>query len=121
MRRLMLKTVFSGLTTACRFAVWPTSRSLFFEKATTDGSRRLPSAVVVTTGSPPSITAATEFVVPRSIPIILDIVNSPLEDPSGLKDPTGLTMTQAHFFCEVRLYSSRRAFDAYLTNIRLTL
>jgi hypothetical protein len=26
---------------------------------------------VITTGSPPSITATTEFVVPRSIPIIL--------------------------------------------------
>jgi hypothetical protein len=35
---------------------------------------RLPSGLVMTTGSPPSITATTELVVPRSIPIILLIV-----------------------------------------------
>jgi hypothetical protein len=35
---------------------------------------RLPSALVMTTGSPPSMTATHEFVVPRSIPITLGIV-----------------------------------------------
>jgi hypothetical protein len=30
--------------------------------------------LVITTGSPPSITATTEFVVPKSIPIILPII-----------------------------------------------
>jgi hypothetical protein len=34
---------------------------------------RLPSAFVMTMGSPPSITATHEFVVPRSIPMTLGI------------------------------------------------
>ena len=46
-------------------------------KPTTDGVVRLPSGLVMTTGSPPSITATTELVVPRSIPIILLIVLMP--------------------------------------------
>jgi hypothetical protein len=54
-------------------------RSPFFEKPTTEGSNRDPSAVEITTGSPASITATTLFVVPRSIPIILDIALSFLE------------------------------------------
>ncbi|GFO68797.1 hypothetical protein GMLC_23760 [Geomonas limicola] len=36
-----------------------------------DGVVRLPSALAMTTGSPPSITATQELVVPRSIPITL--------------------------------------------------
>src|SRR5437764_54691 len=59
-----------------RLAVCPTRRSPFFVNATTDGSRREPSAVVMTAGSPPSMTATTELVVPRSIPTILAIVAS---------------------------------------------
>ena len=39
--------------------------------ATTDGVVRPPSAFAMTLGSPPSRTATTEFVVPRSIPITL--------------------------------------------------
>ena len=38
--------------------------------ATTDGVRRSPSALGITIGSPPSMVAITEFVVPRSMPII---------------------------------------------------
>ena len=71
MNRLIENTVFSGFVTACRLATWPTSRSPDLVKPTTDGVIRLPSGLVMTTGSPPSITATTEFVVPRSIPIIL--------------------------------------------------
>ena len=71
MKRLIEKTVFSGLVTAWRFATWPTSRSPFLVNATTDGVSRLPSGLVMTTGSPPSMTATTELVVPRSIPMIL--------------------------------------------------
>jgi len=41
--------------------------------ATTDGVIRLPSALVRTRGSPLSMIATTEFVVPRSIPITLAI------------------------------------------------
>src|SRR5210317_1940517 len=70
-RRLMAKRVFSGLVTAWRFACWPTSRSPLSEKATIEGVVRVPSAFAITTGSPPSITATQEFVVPRSIPITL--------------------------------------------------
>ena len=75
MKRLIENTVFSGLIAAWRLAVCPTSRSPFLLKPTTDGTRRPPSAVVMTTGSPPSNTATTEFVVPKSIPTILPMVN----------------------------------------------
>src|SRR5918995_1360948 len=71
MKRLMLKIVFSGLVIAWRLATWPTSRSPLLAKATTDGVMRPPSALVMTCGSPPSMTATTEFVVPRSMPMIL--------------------------------------------------
>src|SRR6267143_1508140 len=70
MNRLIEKIVFSGLVTACRFATWPTSRSPSLVKATTDGVVRAPSWLTMTVGSPPSIAATTELVVPRSIPII---------------------------------------------------
>src|SRR2546422_4039639 len=73
MKRLMEYTVFAGLGTAGRFARGPTSRSPVLVKATTDGTVRPPSAEAMTVGSPPSITATTEFVVPRSMPIILPI------------------------------------------------
>ena len=76
MKRLMEKMVFSGLVTAWRLATWPTSRSPVFVNATTDGVSRPPSGLVITTGSPPSMTATTEFVVPRSMPIILLIESS---------------------------------------------
>src|SRR3990172_10125744 len=42
--------------------------------ATTDGTSRPPSEEGMTAGSPPSMMATTELVVPRSIPIILPIV-----------------------------------------------
>jgi hypothetical protein len=71
MNRLMENTVFSGLVTAWRFATWPTRRSPVLVNPTTEGVMRLPSGFVITTGSPPSITATTELVVPKSIPIIL--------------------------------------------------
>ena len=76
MKRLMENTVFSGFVTACRLATWPTSRSPVFVKATTDGVSRPPSGLVMTTGSPPSMTATTELVVPRSMPMILLIESS---------------------------------------------
>src|SRR5689334_3134176 len=73
MKRLIEKTVFSGLVIAWRLATWPTSRSPDFDIATTDGVSRLPSALGMTVGSPPSSTDTTELVVPRSIPITLAI------------------------------------------------
>src|SRR5439155_17055103 len=58
---------------ACRRASWPTRRSADFVKATTDGVVRPPSAFGMTTGSPASMTAITEFVVPRSMPTVFAI------------------------------------------------
>ncbi len=71
MKRLIEKTVFLGLVTDCRLATWPTRRSPLLVKATTEGVVRFPSALGITFGSPPSMTATTLLVVPRSIPMIL--------------------------------------------------
>src|SRR4029077_1368743 len=46
--------------------------------ATTDGVVRAPSALAMTVGSPPSRTATTEFVVPRSIPTARAMVLPPV-------------------------------------------
>src|SRR3954453_13396322 len=70
MKRLIEKIVFSGFITAWRLATVPTSRSPLSVNATTDGVVRPPSAFSKTVGSPPSITATHELVVPRSIPIV---------------------------------------------------
>ena len=72
--RLMEEIVRSGLVMAWRLATWPTIRSPVLEKATTDGVVRLPSALAITTASPPSMTATQELVVPKSIPITLDMM-----------------------------------------------
>ncbi len=63
----------SGFVIACLLATSPTRTSPSFEKATTEGVVREPSAFAITTGSPPSRTLTTEFVVPRSIPTDLPI------------------------------------------------
>ena len=73
--RLMEEMVRSGLVMAWRFATWPTRRSPVFVKPTTLGVVRAPSALAMTTGSPPSITATQLFVVPRSMPMILLITH----------------------------------------------
>ena len=73
MRRLMEKSVCVGLVTAWRLAMRPVSRSPDFEIATIEGVVRLPSLLSSTFGSPPSMTAMAEFVVPKSIPSILGI------------------------------------------------
>src|SRR5207253_1146761 len=62
--------------TAWRFATWPTRRSPSLVNPTTDGVTRPPSALGMTTGSPPSITATTELVVPRSIPMIFSAMTT---------------------------------------------
>src|ERR1700722_12273174 len=79
MKRLIEYTVFSGFVTAWRFATCPTRRSPVLVIATTEGVVRPPSWFGITTGSPPCITATTELVVPRSIPIILLIADFPPE------------------------------------------
>src|SRR5690554_3419719 len=66
--------VFVGLVTACRFAGSPTLISPPSTNAITEGVVRFPSALGITVGSLPSITATQELVVPKSIPIILLII-----------------------------------------------
>ena len=68
--------VLSGFVIAWRLATSPTSTSPSFANATTEGVVLLPSAFAITVGSPPSRTATTEFVVPRSIPTAFAIVFS---------------------------------------------
>src|SRR5438270_10056785 len=72
--------VFSGLVTAWRFATCPARRSPLLVNATTDGVVLPPSWFGITTGCPPSITATTEFVVPKSIPMILLMFSQTLPD-----------------------------------------
>ena len=78
MWRLTDRIVRSTLVTAWRLATSPTSTSPFLAKATTDGVVRAPSAFAMTVGSPPSRTATTLFVVPRSMPTARAMVVAPL-------------------------------------------
>src|SRR5450759_1848254 len=99
MKRLIEETVFSGLVIACLFATSPTRRSPFLLIATIEGVIRAPSALGITTGSPPSITAIQEFVVPRSIPITFGTVASYLLLYSYLSvgmGPVSYTHLRAH-------------------------
>src|SRR6185312_4112643 len=88
MCRLIELIVRSGLVTACRFASCPTRRSPVFVNATTDGVVLLPSAFAITVGAEPSITATTEFVVPRSMPTTFAIekfsISEHVDQPEGL-------------------------------------
>src|SRR3954464_11283474 len=88
MNRLMEKTVLAGLVTAWRFAAWPTSRSPFLANATIDGVVRAPSLFSKTTGSPPSMTDIQEFVVPKSIPKTLAILEIPFVDREMRSQPS---------------------------------
>ncbi|MCL4151923.1 UNVERIFIED_CONTAM: hypothetical protein GTU68_026104 [Idotea baltica] len=63
--------VLRGFATACLLACSPTIRSPSLVNATTEGVVRFPSALTITCGSFPSMTATQEFVVPKSMPIIL--------------------------------------------------
>ena len=74
MSRLAEKIVLAGLVMACLLAAWPTTLSPPLVKATTDGVVRAPSEFSNTVGSPASIMAIQELVVPRSIPKILLII-----------------------------------------------
>src|SRR5438552_2976492 len=81
--------VFSGLVIACRLATCSTSRSPVLVNATTDGVVLPPSSLAMTLGSPPSITATQELLVPRSIPIILGIKLA--EDIRGLPESCAIS------------------------------
>src|SRR5215212_10225255 len=93
MKRLIEKTVLVGLVTAWRLATVPTRRSPEGVKATTDGVVRPPSAFSMTVGSPPSRTAMHEFVVPRSIPMVLAMGGG---SPRYVKISVGTTKILAH-------------------------
>src|SRR5215467_3797812 len=69
---------------ACRFATCPTNRSPVLVKPTTEGVVRPPSSLGTTLGSPPSITATQELVVPKSIPMIFAMYLAPLRLISAL-------------------------------------
>src|SRR5215831_18736050 len=69
--------VFCGLVMAWRRAIWPTRRWPSFVNATTEGVVRPPSSLAITLGSPPSMTATTELVVPRSMPMTRPIAFPP--------------------------------------------
>src|SRR5437867_10445030 len=77
MKRLIENTVFSGFVIAWRLATWPTRISPSFVNPATEGVRRLPSWLAITVGFPPSTTATTELVVPRSMPITFAMFESP--------------------------------------------
>src|SRR6266699_2328834 len=57
-----------GGVCAWRLASWPPRCSPVLVNPATDGVKRLPSLLIITVGFPPSMTATTEFVVPRSMP-----------------------------------------------------
>ena len=80
MSRLIANTVLNGFVIACRFAIWPTSRSESSVKPTTDGVVRLPSRFGITCGVVTSTTATQELVVPRSMPMILAIGSYEIEN-----------------------------------------
>ena len=65
-----------GFNIAWRLASWPTRRSPWSVKATTEGVVRAPSALGITIGFPPSVAAMTELVVPRSMPTATAITTS---------------------------------------------
>src|SRR6185503_12292087 len=88
MNRLIEKMVFSGLVMAWRLATWPTRTSPSLVKATTEGVRRLPSWLGMTTGLPPSSAATTEFVVPRSMPITLPMAYPSCAGPEPAVRPS---------------------------------
>jgi hypothetical protein len=72
--------VLAGLSTDWRFANCPAKRSPVLRKATTEGGKRLPSALEISVGCPPSITAIIKFVVPKSFPTVFAISNISLDN-----------------------------------------
>src|SRR5881397_581659 len=88
MKRLIEKIVFCEFVTCWRFAGAPTRRWPSPVNATTDGVVRPPSAFGITAGSPPSITATQELVVPRSIPMIFSgMITSPYREFDAHTNP----------------------------------
>jgi hypothetical protein len=73
--------------------------------ATTDGVVRPPSAFGTTTGSPPSMIAMHEFVVPKSIPSTLDIFSLLIKETFACISPD-LLAEPVPIFWEDRIRSA---------------
>src|SRR5215470_9760059 len=116
MNRLIENTVFSGFVIACRLATCPTRISPSFVNPATEGVRRLPSWFAITVGFPPSTTATTELVVPRSMPITFAMSIPLLLDLNG--DGAGRPAPSRH---PVLRDSARddRLYDVDLDRLRL--
>src|SRR6478609_4136442 len=115
MNRLAEEIVPLAFNTACRRAIWPTSRSPESVKATTDGVVREPSALGMTVGWPPSMAAMTELVVPRSMPTALAIGPPHGVGADGRSRAGGVTHPPAQV-CFVRFMGSfRRPRRVYVT------
>src|SRR5688500_10739926 len=97
MCRFTDEMVRSGLVTAWRLATSPTSTSPDLENPTTEGVVRAPSALAMTVDSPPSRTATTEFVVPRSMPTALAMLLPPPR-PGALVDTQTVAGTSSSRF-----------------------
>ena len=73
---------------------------------------RLPSGLVMTTGSPPSMTATTELVVPRSMPMILEAMSAPpdrvLPRGKNLPSPLGIAGSGARPIPPIAAVLARR-------------
>src|SRR6476659_5215813 len=95
MCRLIERNVRSGLVIAWRLATSPTRTSPALLKATTDGVVREPSELGMTTGSPPSRTATTELVVPRSMPTALAMLGCSCVKGMGVQRGCCTRVTQA--------------------------
>src|SRR5699024_8937911 len=70
---VLIDKILSGFVIVLCFAVSPICVSPFLNE-TADGVVRPPFGLVIIFGDPPSITATAEFVVPKSIPMIFDII-----------------------------------------------
>src|SRR5215217_7400313 len=107
MWRFTERMVRSTLVTACRLATSPTRTSPDLVKATTDGVVRAPSALAMTLGSPPSRTATTEFVVPRSMPTARDMVDSSGKSGKELSETCSI-LRPGPVGCQIKPESHRR-------------
>src|SRR4051794_21543045 len=111
MKRLIEKTVLAGFVPAWRFAAWPTRRSPFLANATIDGVVRAPSLFSKTTGSPPSMTDIQEFVVPKSIPKTLAILEIPFVDREMRSQPSlAIHIPADGFRCKLIIHSILEIF-----------
>ena len=103
--------MFSGLVMAWRLAICPTSRSFLSVMPTTDGVVRLPSALAMTTGSPPLMIATQELVVPKSMPMTLPMmcVLLPLQAAEKTRQLRSHITQRLNVQCRVRLAPSLAA------------